>query len=140
MNHAKTLTTILATACTAASCTAQPPLASTPSVAQQPAQPPKTPAIVVTIQVNDRVRAGAANLWTISATGPGQLGTLRLDFGDGVVVVLGQPSQSQSGSGVFAYSAVVSHVFNRTGTYVVTATVTSASSETSSASVTIDVE
>jgi hypothetical protein len=139
--HVTTLTTILVTACTVAGCTAPPPLPSAPSVVQQPPQPaPKTPSIAMTIEGNDHLIAGAADFWKITATGPGQLSTLRLDFGDGAAIVLAQPSQDPSGSGVFRYSAVFSHVFNRPGTYVVTATATSASSETSSASVTIDVD
>ena len=103
-------------------------LPSTPSPQPQP-PPTATTMGVVIVVIPSTVAVGATASFVVTVTGERRVGGLGLNFGDGAILTLG---------GIGGEARLV-HVFRATGTYVVTATATDPSGQSSSASVTVTV-
>ena len=104
-------------------------LPSTPS--PQPEPPPTATTIgrVAIVVIPSKVAVGATASFVVTVTAERRAAVLGLNFGDGANVTLGD----------IGGEARLVHVFRATGTYVVTATATDPSGQSSSASVTVTV-
>ena len=103
-------------------------LPSTPSPQPQP-PPTATTMGVVIVVIPSKVAVGATASFVVTVTAERRAAVLGLNFGDGANVTLGD----------IGGEARLVHVFRATGTYVVTATATDPSGQSSSASVTVTV-
>ena len=103
-------------------------LPSTPSPQPEPSPTATTMGVVIVV-IPSTVAVGATASFVVTVTGERRVGGLGLNFGDGAILTLG---------GIGGEARLV-HVFRATGTYVVTATATDPSGQSSSASVTVTV-